>query len=242
MTPKRSDWVVPLLLILLSVVPAIGGVVRMADLGPGHPITPGNARFHASPLPIALHVVTVIPFSLLGALQFTPALRRRGRSWHRRAGRVVVPCGLIAALTGLWMTLFYPWPAMDGVLVYLERLVFGAGMLVSLLLGLVAVRRRDFTAHEEWMMRGYAIGLGAGTQVLTHLPWFLTMDAEPTPMPRAVMMGAGWVLNVLVVERIIRGRRPRAVRTGPSIVGFAQRTTARWSAGNIPDPGRRSRP
>ena len=223
MLVKRSDWVVPALLILLSIVPAIGGVARMADLAPGHDITPANARFHASPLPIVLHIVTALPFSLLGALQFSPALRRRGNRWHRRAGRVLAPLGLLAAASGLWMTLVYPWPPTDGRLVYLERLVFALGMLASITLALVAVRRRDFVAHGEWMIRGYAIGLGAGTQVLTHLPWFLTMDLQPGGYPRAVMMGAGWVINVLVAERIIRGRRTagvarRGISSGPGIL------------------------
>jgi len=27
--------------------------------------------------------------------------------------------------------------------------------------------------HRAWMMRGYAIGLGAGTRALTHVPYFL---------------------------------------------------------------------
>jgi uncharacterized membrane protein len=213
MPMKRSEWVVPALLVLLSIVPAIGGVVRMSDLGAGHAITPENARFHAAPFPITLHIATALPFALVGALQFAPALRRRGRAWHRLAGRVLAPLGIFAALTGLWMTLVYPWPPTDGRLVYLERLIFGIGMLVSLVLALVAVRRRAFMAHGDWMTRAYAIGLGAGTQVLTHIPWFLTMDMHPGGYPRAVMMGAGWAINVLVAEQVIRGRatngRPR---------------------------------
>jgi hypothetical protein len=54
------------------------------------------------------------------------------------------------------------------------------------------------------MTRAYAIGMGAGTQVLTHLPWFILMDGKPGELPRAVMMGAGWVINVVVAEWIIR--------------------------------------
>jgi hypothetical protein len=63
------------------------------------------------------------------------------------------------------------------------------------------------------MMRAYALGLGAGTQVLTHLPWFLLVDGKPGELPRAVMMGAGWAINVVVAEWIIRNRtaRPSAV-------------------------------
>ena len=61
------------------------------------------------------------------------------------------------------------------------------------------------------MPRASAIGLGAGTQVLTHLPWFLLVGAKPGERPRAVMMGAGWVINAVVAEWIIRNRTARPV-------------------------------
>ena len=35
------------------------------------------------------------------------------------------------------------------------------------MLGFAAIRRRDIAAHRAWMIRGYALGLGAGTQVFT---------------------------------------------------------------------------
>jgi hypothetical protein len=132
-----------------------------------------------------------------------------------------VGCGLIAALTGLWMTLVYPWPAGDGWLVYLERLVFGTAMLAALVLALDAIRRRDFASHGAWMTRAYAIGLGAGTQVLTHLPWFVFAEGKPGELPRAVMMGAGWVVNVTVAEWIIRRGSTRPRRSAPPVIAGA---------------------
>lgn len=105
------------------------------------------------------------------------------------------------------MAHFYPWPAGDGVGVYMERLVFGSAMLASLVLGIDAIHRRDFASHGEWMTRAYAIGLGAGTQVLTHLPWFVFAETKPGEFPRAVMMGAGWIINVVVAELVIRRHR-----------------------------------
>jgi uncharacterized membrane protein len=132
MQSNRSDWLVPAALVALSLVPAVAGTVRLADLAGSGVVTPENARFHAAPLPVVLHVLAVVPFSLLGAFQFAPAFRRRHRGWHRAAGRLLAPCGLASALTGLWMTQFYPWPSGDGWLVYLERLVFGLAMLVSI--------------------------------------------------------------------------------------------------------------
>lgn len=200
---QRRDWMIPASLILLSLVPAIAGTARLAGLAEGAR-TAQNARFFDQPLPVVLHILSVIPYSMLGALQFSPGFRRRNRTWHRMLGRVLGICGLVAALSGLWMAHFYPWPAGDGVGVYLLRLVFGTAMLASLLIGVHAVRRRDITAHGAWMTRAYAIGLGAGTQVFTHLPYFIFIGGAPGETARTIMMGAGWIINVIVAEWIIR--------------------------------------
>src|SRR5437588_11436727 len=82
-------------------------------------------------------------------------------------------------------------------------------MAASMVLGVDAVRRRDVKAHGAWMIRGYAIGMGAGTQVLTHLPWFILVG-KPGESARTVLMGAGWMVNVIVAELIIRRLRPPA--------------------------------
>lgn len=206
---NRAEWLVPIGLILFSLVPVMAGAARIVELMGGAEISADNARFFASPLPVVVHILSVTIYCLLGAFQFAPALRRRKPKWHRAAGRILVPAGLAAALSGLWMTLFYPWPAGDGVLLYWLRLVFGSAMLLSIVLGVTAVRQRDFPQHGEWMMRGYAIGLGAGTQVFTHLPWFLFFGV-PDEFTKAMLMGAGWVINLAVAEWVIR--KQRAVR------------------------------
>jgi uncharacterized membrane protein len=209
----RADWMIPTLLIVLSLVPAIAGTARLASLASSAEVTPANARFFAQPIPVVLHVLSVIPYSILGAFQFSPGFRRRNRPWHRAAGRVLGVCGLVAALSGLWMAHFYPWPAGDGMGVYVERLVFGVAMLASIVLGIDAVRRRNFKAHGAWMIRAYAIGMGAGTQVFTHLPWFILVDGKPGELARTVMMGAGWIINVIVAEWLIRRERVPATMT-----------------------------
>jgi uncharacterized membrane protein len=213
--PRRSEWLVPAMLVLLSLVPAAAGAVRLAELTSGAPITPANARFFAVPLPVVLHILAVIPYSILGAFQFAPSLRRGKASWHRAAGRILAPLGLVAALSGLWMSHFYPWPEGDGELLYVLRLAFGSAMLLSIVVALNAVRRRDFVSHGAWMVRGYAIGLGAGTQVLTHLPWFILVG-KPGELSRALLMGAGWAINLGVAEWVVRTRLQRRKHPRPS--------------------------
>lgn len=206
-----SDRLIPAGLTVLALVPALAGTARLVQLGTGTGATPENARFFATPLPVVLHIGFALLYSLLGAWQFAPGFRRRHRRLHRALGMILIPSGLVVALTGLWMAQFYPWPALDGHAVYLERLIFGSAMALSIGLGVNAIRRRDFTAHGEWMIRAYAIGMGAGTQVFTHLPLTL-LGFEWTMTSRAVAMGAGWVINALVAEVIIRrgqhARRP----------------------------------
>ena len=211
MKSTKWDWLIPAGLLVLSLVPAVAGTVRLAQLAGGAEITPENARFFASPLPVVLHIPAAVVYSMLGAFQFSPGFRRRNRGWHRAAGRILAPLGLLVALSGVWMAHFYTWPPGDGQGVYVERLVVGTAMIASIVLALLDVRRRDFTSHGAWMTRAYALGLGAGTQVFTHLPWFILVDGKPGELARTVMMGAGWAINVVVAEWVIRRGRTRVL-------------------------------
>lgn len=199
MSPSRARLMVAGLL-ALGVVSAIGGVLRLQSLGAGVPLTAENARFVAAPVPVVLHIGGALLFSLLGAFQFLPQLRNRSR-WHRRAGWLSFIGGAVTAVSGIQMTLTYPWPPGDGAAVYVSRLVFGTAMVVSLALSIVFAVRRDIGRHRAWSARAYAIGMGAGTQVLTHLPLVVFLgDLKPGVTARALAMLAGWVINVGVVE------------------------------------------
>jgi uncharacterized membrane protein len=213
-----AGWLVPAALLLLSAVPIAAGAFRLTQLAGGADITPANARFFASPLPIVVHIVSVSVYAILGAFQFASGFRRRWPGWHRVAGRLVVACGLLAGLSALWMTLFYPH---TGELLYALRLLFGSAMVVSIVLGFAAIRRRDVGRHRAWMTRGYAIGLGAGTQVLTLLAGELILG-PPGELSRALLMGAAWVINLAVAEWVIRKRVAAPARTLSAVVSHSR--------------------
>lgn len=209
---SRGAWRLPAALILLSIIPLIFGILRLNELASGAEITPDNARFFASPMPVVLHIISSGLYALLGAFQFVSRLWQRGARWHRWAGRFLVPCGLVVGFSGLWMTLFYPRPDDASDLLYVFRLLFGSGMILSIVLGFVAILRRDIAQHRAWMVRAYAIGLGAGTQVLTGMVGALIFGT-PNEFENALLMGAAWVINLAVAEWIIRKRPTRQART-----------------------------
>ena len=63
---KRPDWLVPAGLIALSLIPITFGAVRLTELAGGTEITPDNARFFASPVPVVTHVISVTIYCILG--------------------------------------------------------------------------------------------------------------------------------------------------------------------------------
>jgi len=206
---NKYEWLIPTALIILSLVPALAGTARLVELSSDAEITQANARFFNSPLPVSIHIVGATLYAILGAFQFAPTLRRRKTHWHRFIGKwILVPSGIAVAVSGLWMNQFYALPEIDGEFLYIQRIIFGSAMFLFIVLGAFAVRRKDYKNHGNGMMRAYAIGLGAGTQVFTHLPWILFFG-EPDEFTRALLMLAGWVINLAVVEWIIYKQRTR---------------------------------
>ena len=187
------------------------------ELAGGPLLLPANPRMNASPLPVFVHVLSAVPYAVLGAFQFSSRLRRRHPRWHRSPGRLVVALGLLVALSGLWMTLFYarqpgtgelgtssgwpsarPWPPAS-----------------------CSASRRSAAAtsptHRAWMTRAYAIALAAATQMFT-----LGVGPAlfgPGALTKDLSLGAGWVINLAVAEVVIhRYARPR-VPAAPHRVG-----------------------
>ena len=220
MTRGGSSWRVPLALVVLSLFPLVAGSLRLIEIAGGPQVLPTNPRIDASPAPLVVHVLAAAVYAVLGAFQFPARLRRRHPGWHRRSGRILVGAGLTVAGSGLWMTLFYSG-APGGVLLWTIRLLVGSTMAAAIVLGFSAIRRRDIGAHRAWMIRAYALGLGAGTQVFTQgigEALFGTSD-----LSTGISVASGWVINAVVAEWVIR--RPsvrRAARARAAVLAASQ--------------------
>lgn len=205
----RRAWL-PLGVAVLAFIPVAAGSFRLAQLLADAGGMEADARFDAAPAAVVVHIVASISYVLLGALQFSGRLRRR-RSWHRRAGRILVPLGLVIALSALWMTLLYERQEGTGDLLYVVRLLVASSMAAAVVLGLAAIRSGDVSAHRGWMIRAYALALGAGTQAFT--VGFGEAVFGSGVIRTDLMMSAGWALNLAVAELIIsRGRGPSRSR------------------------------
>jgi hypothetical protein len=88
-------------------------------------------------------------------------------------------------------------------------MLVGLAMALAIAVSVRAVLQRRIAQHEAWMIRAYALGQGAGTQVLIMLPVTWIVGA-PAFIFRDVLMASAWGLNVVFAEWMIRRRLPSA--------------------------------
>lgn len=216
---RRSEGALLAFILIYSLGPTVGGLVRMFELTGGPAILPPNPRALADPLPIALHILSSLLFCIAGALQFLPSIRRHNPASHRINGRVVAIAGCVSAATGLWMTHIYTFPtSLQGNLLYWVRMVLGSLMMGLIVWAVIAIRSRDIFRHAASMLRAYAIAQGASTQTMMGIAWIVLAGSEATGPMRDLIMVSAWILNLAVAEVLIRrlpkpAARPTSIRT-----------------------------
>ena len=67
---NKAEWLIPTLLIALSLVPVLAGAARLSELASGAKVTPDNARFFASPLPVVIGTNNLVTNTILSSQRF----------------------------------------------------------------------------------------------------------------------------------------------------------------------------
>jgi len=199
----RKEFKVIIWLLVMSAIPIVAGLVRLTELAVNAQVTSANLRFISQPIPIVIHLLSSICFSLLAPFQFSKTIRRRQLRWHRYSGMLLILSGLFIAITGIWMSIVFSLPVSDPPPLQIVRLIVALALVVAILNALYAIAHKNIRAHEIWMIRAYAIAMGAATQVITHLPWVL-LFGPPDGWVRFFLMTLGWVINIVTAEIIIR--------------------------------------
>ena len=198
---RFSGPAIAALLLIFTGIPIAISFVRMGQIPLGA-LPPDAVKFTAVPLGHFFHAAGGAVFGILGPLQFSRALRGRFGRLHRWLGRVFVLAGLALGLTSLRLVLQFP-DAGTWILVT-ARLVMGAALLGALVLGLRAAMLRDLARHRAWMIRAYAIGMGAATIALIMFPIFIITCAPLTGYVSDLAFVGSWVINITKGEWVIR--------------------------------------
>lgn len=189
---------------------------------------PGPESFESlyvrHPVLTVAHVAPGILFTILGPLQFVPAMRRRWLTFHRWSGRIFLASSGLIAYSALRLVFTRSF---GGPLETSATVVFTGVFVFSLGMAFRHVLRREIASHREWMIRGFAVGLGIATiRPVVVVPSLVTGVDELAPL----LGPAFWIafsLHLTVAETWIRWTRPAGQRRVPASAGAPARQVSR---------------
>lgn len=181
-------------------------LVAYALKTPGSTVHPKMmAVYSRETVGILTHVFGSALALLVGPLQFLESWRRARPEVHRTLGKMYLALGVLpGGVAALYMAFhsYGGWIAHAG---------FGAGAVVWLVTGWLAyaaVRRRNFAAHREWMIRNFALTFAAVTLRIQLGSAFAAGIDFDVFYP--IVAWSSWVPNLIVAEWFIRSTRARA--------------------------------
>lgn len=200
----NKNWLAPMGLLALGLLNIASGAVQLSNIaeGPTEAVLASNmtnTQYFVTPFPVVIHIISGTVFNLFAPFQFVPTLRRNG--FHKWSGRILMPAGLVAALTSLWMNQFFPGFGIG--LKYAAVWALGVTMSVCLFLALLSILKRDIALHRAWMIRAVAMSLAPAVQRVILLPYFITTGDMSVPAIEVVVC-TSFVLTLAFAEWVIR--------------------------------------
>jgi uncharacterized membrane protein len=206
-------WVAPTLWLLGSLA-ILSAICRMWVTGEAlatgvMPSDPGDLHYVNHVPMISLHIVPGFIFLVLGPLQFISAIRACWPKFHRWSGRLFVVSGLVTAVTAILINMVFP--PVGGLFKSIAVIVFSCAQIITLLVALRAILRRDIATHRAWMMRAFAIGLSVSTMRIFFIPAYF-LYGIPNDFTIALGMWVGFSVNIIAAELMLwRERIKRSV-------------------------------
>ncbi len=171
-------------------------------------LDPFNQRYVENPRLTLLHTVPGLLFAILGPLQFMGPIRRRFPRVHRVSGRIFLVIGITSGIAAFFIGFRFPiWGFGFNWTITAVASVF---MVYAFVTAFRHVKARRFAVHREWMIRGFAIGLGVALfrVILRDVLPRLGMESFDDRWNTVVWIS--FPIMLAAAELWIRATRPRA--------------------------------
>ena len=150
-------------------------------------------------LAFVVHVYTTLLVLPAGFIQFNSFVRKNYSQLHRYVGWVYIIVILgFASPSGFWMGIY----ANGGLSSQIAFCILAILWSYTTLQALLKIRKSDFNAHRNFMIRSFALTLSALTLRLWKTIFVYLFHPHPMDVYRLVAW-LGWVLNIVIAELII---------------------------------------
>ena len=158
---------------------------------------------------LLMHVIGGTIALFCGLPQFAARLRERYRSLHRWPGRAY----LLGVMFGVTRALYLSFHSVLGWTVGVATFFLGLAWVVTSGMAYLAVRRRQFAAHREWMIRSYVVTFAfVFFRVLLESPLFAHAGTKVERV--TALLWISFMLPPLVTEVVLQWRRTLGIRGG----------------------------
>jgi uncharacterized membrane protein len=183
---------------LLTIILALVQVVQI----PLGTLPEDSQHLTAAPVWHFMHVLGGGAFGILGPIQFSRVLMHKYGLLHRLMGRVFVAAGAMISLSSLG--LLWHFPGTYSAAISGGRLLFGVALGLALAIAMQAIRKRDITRHRNWMIRAYAIGIGATAVSMVFFPIYVITGKPPTGLAADIAFLGAWTACIVFAEGLVR--------------------------------------
>lgn len=204
--PLRRSWV------LVTVLSVLIGAYGIAVVASGFKILPDEIAANDFSWALRVHIVAASSALVLGPWQFSRRIRTSRPRMHRLTGRAYVVVALIGATTGAAVA---PTTA-NGPVAAGGFLVLGVLWFITTSRAFVTGTQRDFTAHQTWAIRSFALAFAAVMlRVYLGLTGAVGVDFDSAYPAIAWLC---WIPNLIVAQWLIRRVVSRGPARGPSLI------------------------
>lgn len=196
-----SPVVVPVALYFGTLLTILLALVQVVQIPLGA-LPEDSQRLTATPVWHLMHVLGGATFGILGPLQFSRVLMHRYGLLHRVLGRVFVAAGAMISLSSLG--LLWHFPDTYSVAMNSGRLLFGIALGVALTMAMLAIYHQDIIRHRNWMIRAYAIGIGATAVTMVFFPIYVITGEPPKGLASDIAFLGAWTACVVFAEGLVR--------------------------------------
>ncbi|MEZ4885602.1 MAG: DUF2306 domain-containing protein [Chitinophagales bacterium] len=196
---KLHFFLLALLASMIGIYPLLYFVVDMSNEGLLGGKPPQLFQNHLWHFLFYTHIALGGIALLTGWSQFSEKLRKKRLNLHRNLGKIYVISVLLSGIAGLYIALY----ATGGIITILGFATLAVLWLFTTFKAYTAIQQKQITAHQQWMIRSYALTFGAVT-LRIWLPFLQGVLGMTFINAYLIVAWLAWIPNLLFAEWLVR--------------------------------------
>ena len=118
-------------------------------------VTRQKTIYHKNETILLAHIIGVSIAFITGVFQLMPTVRKRNINIHRTVGYLYTISAIIGLSFGAYIS--FALPMVGGLLAIIPNIIGGTLGIIFILVALICLWKKEYSAHGKWILRSYSI-------------------------------------------------------------------------------------